>query len=194
MALLRLRRVSLSRRLRYGATAAALALILSVSFSASTLPTREHEIKAAALYNIVGFVDWPATSFPNPDAPLVVGVLGRGPIATLLGDFVTNETWHGRRVVLRQLDSSAEAKTCHVVFIARSERARWRSLSAEFARLPVLTVSDGEDFARQGGIIQFAIERNKLRLIVNLGIAKASGLTVSSKVLRLAEVIDTPTP
>lgn len=150
----------------------------------------ELQIKAAALSSIITFTEWPATAFASPESPLVVGVLGHDPTAALLTDFVANEIWQGRGVVLRTLASPSEAKTCHAVYIAHSENGRWRTLSAQFAGKPILTISDGENFARQGGIIQLAVERNKLRLIVNLGVARAAGLAISSKVLRLAEIID----
>ena len=168
--------------------------LVSPAPAASAPSLREHQIKAAALYNVIAFTGWPATSFGAPDAPLVLGMFGEGPIASLLGDFVENESHHGRRIILKPVATLAEARSCHVLFVARSEHDRWRSISSQFARLPILTVSDAENFARQGGVVQFGIERNKLRLTVNLGVARGSGLTVSSKVLRLAEVLDDPTP
>jgi hypothetical protein len=174
---------------RRGAAVAIVALTL-ITRGAPAAPLREPEIKAAALYNIIAFTGWPDTSFASPDAPLIVGVLGQGPVTGLLGDLVTSESWHGRRVLLRNFSSAAEARSCHVLYVARSEHSRWRALSSQFARLPILTVADADNFARQGGIVQIGIERNKLRLTVNLGAARTSGVAISSKVLRLAEVID----
>lgn len=154
--------------------------------------SREHEIKAAALYNIIAFTDWPSTAFETPESPLVIGVLGRGPIVTLLSGMVENETWHGRKVVLQYFSNAADLKSCHVAFIAGSERGRWPSMRNLFQGRPILTVADEEGFAQQGSVVQFAIERNKLRLVVNLRSARANGITISSKVLRLAEVIGDP--
>jgi hypothetical protein len=173
-------------------------LIAAIVFSGLSLvtraqplaPLREPEIKAATLYNIIAFTDWPATSFASPDAPLIVGVLGVGPVATLLFDLVNNETWHGRPMVVRRCASAAEALECHAIFVAKSEHSRWRAMSSQFSQRPILTVADAENFARQGGVVQLTIDRNKLRLLVNLRAARASGLVISSKVLRLAEVID----
>jgi hypothetical protein len=163
--------------------------------AASSSETKlEHQVKAAALYNIVAFTDWPVTAFASPEAPLVVGVLGQGPVAALLDEFVANETWQGRRIHLRRISSVAEARFCHVLFLANSEHARWPSMAANLERLPILTISDANNFARRGGIIELGVERNKLRLLVNLGAAQNAGLTISSKVLRLATVIEDRTP
>jgi hypothetical protein len=155
---------------------------------------RENELKAAALYNIIGFTEWPATAFATPDTPLVIGVIGRGPVTPLLQSFIENESWHGRRLVLEHYASPSQAKNCHVLYVDQSEHARWPSLRRQFAGRAVLTVCDAPTFARQGGIVQLGIERNKLKLTVNLAAARAGELTISSKVLRLADVVGDPGP
>jgi hypothetical protein len=172
----------------------ALTGVAALTASAATSGVREHQITAAALYNIMAFTEWPGTAFASPDSPLVVGVLGNGPIAKLLEEFLANENWQGRRVVLRRLSNPAEVRFCHVLYVERSEQGRWPAMASGFARLPILTVSDTDHFARDGGVVQLAIERNKLQLVVNLGVAHGCGLTISSKVLRLANVINNRAP
>ena len=55
-----------------------------------------------------------------------------------------------------------------------------------------LTVSDAENFARRGGMIRFVNENNKVRLRINVGAAREAGLTISSKLLRPAEIVTGP--
>ena len=171
---------------------ATLALWGRAAPAVQTLP--EAEVKAAAFYNIVTFTDWPASTFQSSEAPLVIGVLGQGPIASLLAALVANETWRGRPVIVRHFAAPAAARDCHVLFIARSEQGRWRTITRQIAKRPILTISDFEGFAREGGVVQLGIDRNKLRLTVNLAAARNNGLAISSKVLRLAEVIDESGP
>jgi hypothetical protein len=150
----------------------------------------EHELKAAAVSNLVAFTEWPASAFQTPDAPLVIGVLGRGPVAGLLAHHLANETWQGRKITVRQMAAAGDARSCHAIYISPSEMAAWRGVASQFARASLLTISDAENFARDGGIVQLAFERNELRLIVNVAVARECGLTISSKVLRLARVVD----
>jgi hypothetical protein len=157
--------------------------------TSAALPNKEQELKAAALYNIIIFTEWPTTAFATPDAPLVVGTIGQGPVAGLLGDVLANETCHGRRIVFERYTTVAQAQSCHVLYIAQSEHNRWPAMRGQFFGRPVLTVADADTFARDGGVVQFAIERNRLKLIVNLETARRGGLMISSKVLRLANVI-----
>ena len=157
--------------------------------AAGTLP-REHRDKAVALYNIISFSEWPATSFTFTRPSLVIGILGQDDTTTALNEVMANERWQGRAIEMRRVATVDEIRQCHVLYIARSEHARWRGMNTLFAGLPILTVSDAPDFVRTGGMVQLTVERRKLHLRVNLGAARTAGVTISSKVLRLAEVID----
>jgi hypothetical protein len=54
---------------------------------------------------------------------------------------------------------------------------------------PILTVGEGESFARNGGIINFALKNGNVRLEIDLTAAKKAGLTISSKLLAVADVV-----
>jgi len=53
----------------------------------------------------------------------------------------------------------------------------------------ILTVGETDDFVRRGGTIQLASAQNKVRLMINPDTAKAANLTISSKLLRAAEIV-----
>jgi hypothetical protein len=59
---------------------------------------------------------------------------------------------------------------------------------------PILTVGDAADFIGRGGMIRFAEVANRIRFEINPGAAERSGLRVSSRLLRLAEIVDAPAP
>jgi hypothetical protein len=183
-------------RLRPRSIAASLALasLVSIALAAIPGPVQETDLKAAALYNIIAFTDWPESAFSSAEAPLVIGVLGQTPITTPLARIVAKETRRGRPLTLLHVSTLTQAKGCHVLFLASSEMSRWRASRDQLSGLPILTVSDADKFAEQGGAVQFAIELNRLHLNVNLSSVRASGLTISSKVLRLAHVIDARNP
>ncbi len=73
-----------------------------------------------------------------------------------------------------------------------SENERVPDILSVFKNRPVLTVSDADDFASQGGIIEFFTDKSRIRLRINLDAADAAKLTISSKLLRVAEVVRTP--
>jgi hypothetical protein len=81
---------------------------------------------------------------------------------------------------------------CQIAFIGWAERKQLASVLDVLAGSPVLTIADFESFARRGGMIQLIKEGNKFRFAINLGAANRHGFHISSKLLRLAEVIDEP--
>jgi hypothetical protein len=54
----------------------------------------------------------------------------------------------------------------------------------------ILAVSDLVEFAQNGGAVRFVTEQNKIHFRINLEAAKKAGLTISSKLLRLAEIVE----
>src|SRR6266540_557093 len=49
---------------------------------------KEYDVKAAFLYHLAEFVDWPAEAFPAAENPLVIGVLGADPFGKSLDNLV----------------------------------------------------------------------------------------------------------
>ena len=53
----------------------------------------------------------------------------------------------------------------------------------------LLTVSDIPGFARQWGIVEFKMVGNKVRFEINHNAARKDGLKISSRLLRVADVV-----
>jgi hypothetical protein len=172
--------------------ASAVALFPVPGLAAQTTRAAEYQVKAVFLFNFAQFVDWPAEAFPDSDTPLVIGVLGDDPFGGVLDQTVRDERVRGRPFQVRRYQSVDEIKVCHILFISRSEGARPAGILAAVKPRPILTVSDADEFAERGGMIRFVTDRSRIRLQINLEAAAAAGLTISSKLLRLAEVITPP--
>jgi hypothetical protein len=154
----------------------------------SAAPT-EYQVKAVFLFNFSQFVDWPATSFDDDRSPLVIGVLGGDPFGATLDEIVRGETVNGRQLVVRRYQSVQEIDACHILFIDRSQNEQLDAVLAALKGRNVLTVGDFAGFARRGGIVRFITVDNKIRLRVNLAAAQDAKLTISSKLLRPAQIV-----
>jgi hypothetical protein len=176
---------------------AGLALLLATLFSlavsglansaAETSP--EYQVKAVFLFNFAQFVEWPPQSYEDPAAPFVIGVLGTDPFGSALEGAVRGETLNGRSFVIERYRSVTEIRHCQILFISRSEAAHIAEIGAALAGHSILTVSDIEDPAQRGVMIRFVAENNRIRLRINADAAKAAGLSISSKLLRPAEIV-----
>ena len=147
------------------------------------------EVQAVFLFNFAQFVDWPAEAFPDPQAPLVIGILGKDPFGSILDQTVQGERIRGRPFRVERYRRVEDIKDCQILFISRSEAKRLDGILAALKGRPVLTVSNGDDFERSGGIIRFILDESKIRLSVDLEAAQAARLTFSSKLLRSAEIL-----
>ena len=152
----------------------------------------EYQVKAVFLFNFVQFVDWPRAVAPDSQLPLVIGIIGNDPFGPFLDETVRGERLGTRPIVLRRYRQITEIGGSNILFISRSESERVPEILSAVKNRPILTVSDGDTFANQGGIIQFVTDKNRIRLRINLAAAQAANITISSKLLRVAEIVRPP--
>jgi hypothetical protein len=141
------------------------------------------------LFNFSHFVEWPPSAFASPDAPFVIGVFGYDPFGTQLDEVARGETVNGRPLVVRRVRNAAEAADCQILFMHHSEAARLDDVLAALSHRSTLTVSDLDEAGQRGVMIALATENNRIRLRVNVDSARAAHLTISSKLLRSAEIV-----
>lgn len=150
--------------------------------------SREYAIKAACVLNFIRFVDWPPAALPENSPNLVVGLLGTNVFGAAL-DTISGKSVKGKSIVIRQVANQREIQGCHVLFISPSEKDRYRPILESLRNDSILTVSEISGFARDGGVINFFAEGNRLRFEISPAAAERARLTVSSQLLRLAKVV-----
>ena len=160
----------------------------SISAAKEELPS-EYQVKAAFLFNFAKYVDWPAAAFPGPNAPIVIGVMAKDRFDDDLRQAVEGKTVNGRPFVIKHLAADSELNGCHILFISGLEASRMGAILDKARALPVLTVGEDEPFARNGGIISFVLRNGNVRLDIDLAAAKKAGLTISSRLLAVADVV-----
>src|SRR5579864_1476317 len=149
----------------------------------------EYELKAAMLYNLTQFVEWPASAFPNPKAPILLCILGRDPFGVSLSSTVPKDTVNGRPVLILRTQREDEVRSCHVLYISTSERKSTAQIFSTLNGSSVLTVGEIPHFAARGGMVQFALEDQQIRFDINVDAASRAGLKISSKLLMLAQIV-----
>jgi hypothetical protein len=172
---------------------ALLCALLVVAPAPAAAPT-EYQVKAAFLFNFSRFVEWPEAAFPDSKAPFVVGVFGFDPFGPDLDAIVHGETVRGRPLVVRRVRDAREASDCQILFIHRSEGPRLAELLSALDQHSTLTVSDIDDDARQGVIIRLVTQQGRIRMRIDVNSARAAQLTISSNLLRSAEIVGSAGP
>jgi YfiR/HmsC-like len=186
---------------RLGILIVALSVSLSwapaaIAQAADSSDSSEYLIKAGFIYNFAKFVDWPSTAFAQPDSPIVIGILGTDPFGNLIDRIVENKKIGARGFVVRRLKWGTDLKDlkeCKILFVGASEKAHLDDLVQIVKSLPILTVGETPGFAERGGVIRFVLEDNRVRFEINVEAAHQADLTISSRLLTLARIIQQAT-
>lgn len=172
------------------ALCAALALLLLRAARGAETPS-EYQVKAVFVFNFSRFVEWPPQAFSTPDQPFAICILGNDPFGPRLDEAVRGEQINQHPLLIRRLRSVREADNCQILYIDRSEAGELHQILSALDHRSTLTVSELSDAAERGGMIQFMTENNRIRLRINVESARAAGLTISSKLLRPADIVAT---
>jgi hypothetical protein len=91
-------------------------------------------------------------------------------------------------MVVRRIKRVDEARGCQLLFVGASEGARVGDIVHRLQGYPVLTVGETPGFAERGGAIGF-VTGTSVHLVINPQAVKSAGLTISAKILRLAQLV-----
>lgn len=158
-------------------------------FGADLGPTKEPQIKAAFVFNFAKFVEWPAARFSTTNSAVIIGVLSDSAVAKALEEVIRGRTINGRSLAIRVVNSADEATNVHVLVCTAADDPSVSQILPVLAQRGVLTVGDSEPFARNGGMIQFLTEGDKVRFAVNVESAEKGGLRISAQLLKLAKSV-----
>lgn len=164
-------------------------LLIACVLAGAAAPVSEYQLKAVFLFNFAHFVEWPAASLPQQSAPFVIGVLGKDPFGSYLDDVVRGESVNGHPLAVERYSSIAEIRECQILFIPAAELTHLERILGALKGRSVLTVTDTDGAAPRGVIIGLLRQDNRIRLRIDLEAARANNLTISSKLLRPAEIV-----
>ncbi len=155
----------------------------------TALPT-EYQMKAALLFNIARFLEWPEGSFRTPSAPMIIGVLGEDPFGIAL-DAARDRPVGGRKVQIRRFTRLDEVTECNILFIARSEKGKLPAVLRSLGKSSTLLVGDGDEFTKQGGMIDLVLEKEAVVIEINVEALTRTGIKANSRLLKVARIVRT---
>jgi hypothetical protein len=159
--------------------------------STGTAAPTEQQLKAVFVFKLSHFVAWPGQSFADPGDPFVIGVLGSTEFTAQLEAAIRGESIDTHPLVVRRFRNVEEIEDCRILYMEHSQGDVLAQIRPRLEAHATLTVSDMDDAARRGFIVQLSNEGNRIRLVINPDAARTAGLTISSNLLRLATLTDT---
>lgn len=134
------------------------------------------DLRAAIVYNIVRFVEFPVDGSSRLDMCIVRGADGATHLAALQGQRV------GSRTIVARLVDLVPTGGCDVVYLGRANATE----TARASRRGVLLMGEAPSFITSGGTVGLVRMGKQIRFEINTRNARNAGLSISSKLLRLA--------
>jgi hypothetical protein len=182
-----------SRRTRFSSlgpvSIGALLLLSALPVLARAAHPTQYDVEAAYLYQFGNFVQWPSKSGADRPKAFTICVLGQDPFGTVLEDTVRGSKMNGLPMAAKRIAYVRDTAGCQIVFISLSQQDQLAANLIALRGQPILTVSDIPDFAARGGMIQFVMIDNRVRFEIGLPSAQASGLKLSSQLLKVAVAV-----
>ena len=147
----------------------------------------EYKIKAGYIYNFTKFITWPE----DDGKTFNVCIWGDDPFGDSI-KLMENKTALGRPIKLFKFNNGPQRdQHCHILYMndpgndapALKDALVIRDLDN------TLTVGESEEFTKQGGMIGFVNRQDKIKIQINVNALKQSRLTVSAKLLEVAEIV-----
>ena len=176
--------MALLSRLQIALSAVACGLLVCSGAAHAWKQATESDVKAAFLYNFTKYIDWPSAAFEDAADSFRICVASDAEFRGSVAGIVAGETARGRPLEL--IAPRSDLNRCHILFIGRNEAARVGAMLGAIADRPILTVGETPGFLEKGGAVLFEVEDHRVRFDINLEAATRVGLTVSSKLVRVA--------
>lgn len=142
--------------------------------------TLEYQVKAAFIYNFLVFTQW-----PESEQTIHLCHYGEDYFGNEL-DKLQNKSVHRRAIKVVRIREPDQLTQCQAVFFSRSTGGNLTNILDGLEDAPILTLADSPNAISKGVIINMNLVDGKIVFEINLGIARKSGLDLSSKLLQLA--------
>lgn len=161
-------------------------LLLTISQSVNAIE-KEYALKAGFLFNFARYAQWnnqsnTASSFTlcSPDSSFINAAK-----KVLSGRKVNKLPIKNIQITITDKDLNL----CDILFITADTFASWQQLNNKHLE-NVMIVGETDNFIQQGGHIRFFLSGGKIRFEISPDRLSQSGITMSSKVLRLGRVVN----
>ncbi len=163
-------------------------MVLFVIFPLSGAKGRESfvstecELKTAFIYQFTKYVSWPKDK--REKNRLVIGVIADGDMLDAISQ-LDGKLSQGMKISVVPLEDPKKLDGIDILYVERGYKIE-KNIVSQAVKHHILTISDDSDATKKGIIIALYMANSRLRFNVNLKVANASNLKLSSRLLRLA--------
>jgi hypothetical protein len=135
------------------------------------------------IYNFSRLIQWPANS---TSGDFVIGVVGDNEIYNSLVSFVANKRVGSQAITVKKFDDPQSISRCHIVFVGDSRISRLGEVITKLNGTNSLIITERKGMVNSGSAIDFFMDEDKLKFVINADNAEKYDLTVSKSLQDMA--------
>ena len=185
---------ALKTRARLAMCTILLTVAIPTALADSQAKVSDQEVKAAMMFRVSKFIEWPASAFSDAKAPFVMCVVGDESRVRAFQP-LQGKILNGRPVAVRRITGDMlDLGQCHAAFFPEGSDADVDYALGRLRGAPVLTVGESDAFVNRGGTLALVTRAQRVQFTIHLAASKRAQLSVSSQLLQLATVVGVTTP
>lgn len=146
-------------------------------------------VLAVLTLNVARFTSWPELAADNAAADLNLCVFGNNVVQQSFAS-IDNKVINNKSIHIINLSRLRNLGQCQLLYLSGLSRSRLIPLLREMKGHPILTVGENREFLQAGGMVGLEKINGKIQLAINLPVVKQSQLVISSRLLKLAKIVD----
>ena len=96
----------------------------------------------------------------------------------------------GKPIAINRIDTPENSVNCEILFVPKNENGHLSRIHEYTDKMPVLVINEVPSAQQHGQLISLYQDGERLRIQIHLRDAQASGFKISSRLLKLANVVE----
>lgn len=145
-------------------------------------------VLAVLTLNVARFTSWPEQAKSILNFCIIGDNIVQQSFENIDSKVINNRTIH-----IINLSRLRNLEQCQLLYVSELERNRLVPLLAELRGQATLTIGENIEFLQASGMVGLERINGKIQLNINLSSVKESNLLISSRLLKLANIVSFPT-
>jgi len=168
-------------------------LTLLISLQSSLFAEEYLEYKTVYIYKFLRFIRWHSDTVYEAEKFLIC-TMGETRIDKYLKIISEKKKVKirskSKSIKIKALDDVEKVEECQVIYIGKIEEKKLAKIISKTERKEIVTIGATKGYASKGVLINIYLDGSKIKFEINLKAVKKSGLDFSSKLYKLARIID----
>ena len=135
------------------------------------------------IYNFSRLIQWPAS---YNTGEFVIGVMGNNDLYNTLVSYVANKKVGSQPIAVKHFSNPVDISKCHIIFIGNTKIGLLNEIIAKLQGSNSLIITERRGSIDAGSAIDFFMEGDKLKFVMNTQNAQKYNLTVSKSLSDMA--------